>query len=247
MQQALTKIFENAVESFGPKDAARFPWQTRNVELTEATQDRNVRLAAGTYVCVEISDNGAGIEADVLPRIFEPFFTTKSRAAPRPRAGAGLWHRHQPRRRRGDFQPGRAKAPRRGFICRRKRRSSRDSPAADEELHGTGTILVVDDESLVLTMAETILSDFGYKVLTANNGQKALAAFGAAGHACGSGDHRPGDAGHGRTRIDRAHPAARAWRAGPVHERLCAAGGQADRHAGYLQKPFTSAELAAPK
>ena len=36
--------------------------QTRNVELTEPTQDRNVRLAAGTYVCVEIADNGRGID-----------------------------------------------------------------------------------------------------------------------------------------------------------------------------------------
>ena len=49
-----------------------------------------------------------------------------------------------------------------------------DSVAADKDLRGTGTILVVDDESLLLTMAETILSDFGYQVVTANSGQKAL-------------------------------------------------------------------------
>jgi CheY-like chemotaxis protein len=46
--------------------------------------------------------------------------------------------------------------------------------ASDKELRGTGTILVVDDEALLLTMADAILSDFGYKVLTASNGQKAL-------------------------------------------------------------------------
>jgi CheY-like chemotaxis protein len=46
--------------------------------------------------------------------------------------------------------------------------------ASGEALLGSGTILVVDDESLMLTMAETILSDFGYKVLTANGGLAAL-------------------------------------------------------------------------
>ena len=36
-----------------------------------------MQLAAGIYVCVEISDTGRGIDPEVLPRIFEPFFTTK--------------------------------------------------------------------------------------------------------------------------------------------------------------------------
>ena len=41
-------------------------------------------------------------------------------------------------------------------------------------MRGTGTILVVDDEAIMLTMADAILTDFGYQVLTTNNGQKAL-------------------------------------------------------------------------
>ena len=77
VQQALIKILENAVEAVGDGRKGQITVQTRNVELTEPTQDRNVRLVAGTYVCVEITDNGGGIEPDVLPRIFEPFFTTK--------------------------------------------------------------------------------------------------------------------------------------------------------------------------
>jgi CheY-like chemotaxis protein len=41
-------------------------------------------------------------------------------------------------------------------------------------LKGSGTVLVVDDEQLLLTMAETILTDFGYQVLTAGSGAAAL-------------------------------------------------------------------------
>ena len=79
VQQALTKILENAVEAVGLDGAGQIAVQTRNVDLTEPTQDRNVRLAAGAYVSVEVADNGAGIEPDVLPRIFDPFFTTKGK------------------------------------------------------------------------------------------------------------------------------------------------------------------------
>jgi two-component system cell cycle sensor histidine kinase/response regulator CckA len=144
------------------------------VELTEATQDRNVRLAAGTYACVEISDNGPGIDAGGAAAHFRAVFHDQTSAASRPGAGAGLWHHHQPRRRRGDFQPaghGHVGAD----LSAGGKGLSRGQRVAARKMHGTETILVVDDESLVLTMAETILTDFGYKVLTASNGQKALA------------------------------------------------------------------------
>src|SRR5258706_11002135 len=85
MQQAFMKIIENAIQAL--REHGRITVRTHNVELTEPTQDRNVQLAAGAYVCVEISDNGCGIEPEVLPRIFEPFFTTKSGANHR---GLGL-------------------------------------------------------------------------------------------------------------------------------------------------------------
>ena len=86
VQQALTKVLENAVEAVGGRHRARSRCRRAIVELTEPTQDRNVQLAAGTYVCVEITDNGDGIEPDVLPRIFEPFFTTKEK-----RTAASAW------------------------------------------------------------------------------------------------------------------------------------------------------------
>jgi nitrogen fixation/metabolism regulation signal transduction histidine kinase len=56
IQQALTKILENAIESFGANGNGEISVQTRNLELTEPTQDLNVRLATGVYVCIEISD-----------------------------------------------------------------------------------------------------------------------------------------------------------------------------------------------
>ncbi len=179
VQQALTKILENAVEAFGAGTTGQaavarnqISVQTRNVELTEATQDRNVRLAAGTYVCVEISDRGTGIDAEALPRIFEPFFTTKRP----PHRGLGLALVYGIITNHGggvaiSSQPGLGTSAR---VYLPAERSFITAATSEKDLRGSGTVLVVDDESLLLTMAETILADFGYKVLTANSGPKAL-------------------------------------------------------------------------
>lgn len=173
VQQALTRIFENAVEAFRPGDAGQVSVSTRNVELTQATQDRNVRLAAGAYVCVEIADNGSGIEEAALPRVFEPFFTTK-RA---PHRGLGLALVYGIVSNHGGGVAVSSEA-RKGTSARvylpADKAFIHDPVTTDKDLRGTATILVVDDENLMLTMAEAILSEFGYKVLSAANGQRAL-------------------------------------------------------------------------
>ena len=173
VQQALTKILENAVEAFGPRDTGQITVVTRNVELTEATQDRNVRLAAGTYVCVEVSDTGSGIDDTSLPRVFEPFYTTKRP----PHRGLGLALVYGIITNHGGGVAISSKAGK-GTSARvylpAEKTVVEDAGDDDKELRGKGTILVVDDEPLLTTMADAILTDFGYKVLTANNGQNAL-------------------------------------------------------------------------
>jgi signal transduction histidine kinase/CheY-like chemotaxis protein len=178
MQQALLKIMENALEALAPR--GRITLTTKNIDLTQAAQDRNAQLAAGSYVCAEIADDGAGIEPDVLPRIFEPFFTTKRGNKHR---GLGLaWVYGIVTNHGGGVavssQPG-AGTSVRVYLPADKKFIKEEAPAI-AELNGTGTILMVDDEDLLLTMGETVLTAYGYKVLTANNGQKALDIIGRA-------------------------------------------------------------------
>jgi two-component system cell cycle sensor histidine kinase/response regulator CckA len=180
VQQALTKVLENAVEAFGLSAMGQISVQTRNVELTEPTQDRNVKLAAGAYVCAEIADNGSGIETEALPRIFEPFFTTKRP----PHRGLGLALVYGIITNHGggiaiSSQPGQGTSAR--IYLPAEKSFIQDGGGTTTELRGSGTVLFVDDESIVLTMAETILTDFGYKVQTANSGQKALTLLGQPG------------------------------------------------------------------
>jgi CheY-like chemotaxis protein len=172
MQQAFIKILENALQALPGQ--GRVSIQTRNLDLGEATQDRNVRLAAGGYVCVEIGDNGCGIEPDVLTRIFEPFFTTKRGGNHRglglawvygivTNHGGGVAVSSQP----GTGTSVRVYLPAENLLVK-------DPGITSADLGGAQTVLMVDDEDLLLTMGQTILSAFGYRVLTANSGQKAL-------------------------------------------------------------------------
>ena len=241
VQQALTKVLENAVESFSIAHGGQISVQTRNVELTQATQDRNVRLAAGAYVCVEIADTGVGIEPEALPRIFEPFFTTKRP----PHRGLGLALVYGIISNHGggvaiSSQAGKGTSARVYLPAEKSRIHS--SSTADNSLRGTATVLVVDDESLLLTMSETILSDFGYKVLTANNGQKALQVLAQPGVRIDlivTDLVMPGMG--GRELIERIR------QQGLDIPIMCTSGyvlpEDKQTGAGYLQKPFTSTEL----
>jgi signal transduction histidine kinase len=240
MQQAFMKIIENALQALGER--GRVTVQTRNFELAEPTQDRNAQLAAGNYVCVEISDNGCGIEPDVLPRVFEPFFTTKRRADHR---GLGLaWVYGIVTNHGGGVaissEPGVGTSVR--VYLPAEKRIVRDHEVSSDDLSGNQTILMVDDEELLLTMGKTILSAYGYRVLTANGGQKALEVL---SHKDSSVDLVITDlvmpAMSGRELVERIRQLL------PDTRIICTSGyvgpvSQED-DGTYLQKPFTSQEL----
>ena len=190
---------------------------------------------------IEIVDNGKGIDADVLPRIFEPFFTTKKGG----HRGLGLALVYGIMTNHGggvavSSQPGTGTSVR--VYLPAEKQFVLESAETDENLHGTQTILVVDDEDILLTMAETILTEYGYHVLTANSGQKALAIL--------SGDDTNVDlvvtdlvmpTMGGRELVERIQQLA------PTMRILCASGCvlPPDQQIGlmFLQKPYTSHDL----
>jgi two-component system cell cycle sensor histidine kinase/response regulator CckA len=240
IQQAFVKVLENAVQAV--PETGRIVIQSRNVELHEPAQDRDLRLGAGTYVCVEICDDGCGIPLEVLPRIFEPFFTTKKEGNHR---GLGLaWVYGIVTNHGGGVavssQVGAGTSVR--VYLPAENKIARESSVDSTNLNGTQTILMVDDEDLLLTMGQTVLSAFGYKVLTANSGQKALEIF---SQSKGSIDLVITDlvmpSMSGRELVEHIQQLA------PHTRVLCTSGFVRPSHEAtdslYLQKPFTSQDL----
>jgi signal transduction histidine kinase len=169
MQQAFIKILENSVQAMDNFGTVYI--STRNHEIDQPLKDGNVRLAPGAYVCVEISDTGKGIPEETLPRIFEPFFTTKKDAGHR---GLGLaWVYGIVTNHAGSVavksEVGKGTSVR-VYLPAHKKVVADNKTTKLDDLNGTETILMIDDEDLLLTMGEMVLSSFGYKVLTANSG-----------------------------------------------------------------------------
>jgi signal transduction histidine kinase len=239
MQQAFVKILENATQALN--GFGRVVVSTHNLELLDPFQDGTAHLAPGNYVCVEFNDCGPGIPPEVLPRIFEPFFTTKKTGGHR---GLGLaWVYGIVTNHGGSVavssEPGKGASFRVYLPAQKKVVKDRSHKVGD--LTGSETVLMVDDEDLLLTMGETVLSSYGYRVLTANNGQKALDLF----YKCSDQIDlvitdlvMPQMSGREVMERMRQHS--------PDVKIICASGfirSGADDEDDYLQKPFTSQDL----
>ncbi|HON06742.1 MAG TPA: ATP-binding protein, partial [Verrucomicrobiota bacterium] len=172
IQQAIVKILENALQALPDGVQGNIHVSTRNLDLKTEAHDRNVRLLPGHYLSIEITDDGCGITSENINRVFEPFFTTKPGCK-----GLGLTWVYGIITNHGgqvsiSSEPGRGTTvkiylPANGKVVN-------DAPITFDDLYGNATILIVDDEDLILTMGQTVLSEYGYKVLTANNGYSAL-------------------------------------------------------------------------
>jgi CheY-like chemotaxis protein len=75
MDQVLMNLAVNARDAM--PDGGKLIIETSSVDLDEMSAADYAQLRPGPYVCLSVSDTGAGIPKENLPKIFEPFFTTK--------------------------------------------------------------------------------------------------------------------------------------------------------------------------
>jgi len=152
--------------------------ETTNVELDEAYVAKNPGVKPGNYVTLVVTDSGCGMTPEVRDRIFEPFFTTKE---PGTSTGMGLATVYGiVEQADGHIQvftePGLGTT----FKIHLPRVDSTRQLAlpeiSEEELpRGSETILVLEDQDQVREFTTNMLKHLGYKVLSASNGNDALA------------------------------------------------------------------------
>lgn len=179
IDQVLVNLAINAQEAM--PEGGRLTFQTRNVVLDDDFCRLHPEAHPGRHVAISVSDSGRGIDRTAQQRIFDPFFTTKERGERRG-TGLGLAVVLGIVRGHGGFiecasEVGRGTTFTIYLLALADESPSARSVPGDEAQRGGETILLVDDEDLVLQLGTRVLQASGYAVLVARNGREALELY----------------------------------------------------------------------
>ncbi len=132
----------------------------------------------GRYVLLAITDTGTGMDKETMERIFDPFFTTKPMGRG---TGLGLASVYGIIKGHGgyidvDSEKGRGTTFR-IYLPAAEDQVEKTAETAERIIKGSGTILLVDDEEMVLNVGVEILKGLGYTVLEAKSGKEAIEIY----------------------------------------------------------------------
>ncbi len=177
LQQVIMNLVINGAEAVGSAGGT-VELRTGVQQVGEGELSANVArqpAEPGAYVVLTVADTGCGMDDATRARIFDPFFTTKF-------TGRGLGLSSVLGIVRGhkalltvESQPDAGTTFRVFFPIAERR--IQPKPAVPAAAPAEGTILVVDDEEVVRRMAKTALKRIGYRVLTAVNGSEGLRLY----------------------------------------------------------------------
>ncbi len=174
LQQVVLNLIVNASDAIGDGEG-RILVRTSVVRTDEDPQREGWSEAppAGRWVALDVADDGEGMDAETRGRIFDPFFTTKFSGRGLGLAAVrGIVQTHAGYL-RVTSEPGG------GATFTVLLPPSERPAAAAQELHaspwrGSGTVLVVDDESGVREVATSMLESLGFDVVAAAGGREAV-------------------------------------------------------------------------
>ena len=177
IEQLLVNLVVNARDAM--PDGGTLMIETANIILDALDASTQVGLIAGPYVLLAVSDTGVGMDVEVKQHLFEPFFTTKGVGKG---TGLGLATCYGIVRQHGGqititSEVGHGTTVRIALprsAAPTTVRAIRDSATAQPIAQGTETILLVEDEAAVRTLAARVLRACGYTVLETIDGGDAL-------------------------------------------------------------------------
>jgi two-component system cell cycle sensor histidine kinase/response regulator CckA len=186
VERMLTNLVVNAadaIEQLGIR-AGRVGVRLEPVTLRQPLRALPGDIPAGSYVCIQVDDNGGGIAPERLPRIFDPYFTTKPQGRG---TGLGLASVYGMARQNDglvsvtDLEQGTRFTlwfPRTDVPGESPGEPAHESSPVHEvpaEAPSHADILIVEDVEQVRYIAQRILRSAGFRTITAGNGAEALA------------------------------------------------------------------------
>ncbi len=171
MQMVFSAILTNASEAIEGEGHIRI--STRAEEIDDEFVKYHPGLKPGYHACLEIEDNGKGMDNTTKRSLFEPFFTTKS-----PGRGLGMAAAYGFVKNHNGWISVYSEAGRgtvvRIYLPAVEAPATIPATPIRELPRGSGTILIVEDEEMVMEVSQALLERLGYRVLTAVNGQEAV-------------------------------------------------------------------------
>ncbi|MEA2637516.1 MAG: hypothetical protein QOE18_573 [Chloroflexota bacterium] len=247
IEQILLNLAVNARDAMPTGGTLRV--DTENFTVDDAYATRHPAIEAGAYVCLRVTDTGTGMDRETRERAFEPFFSTKPK----------------------DMGTGLGLATVYGIVSQTAGMidihseigvgttvtillpavasavTEPDVPPAVSRHTAEETLLIVEDEALVLDVATRILTQHGYRVLAARSGAEALELIdGYPGviHLLLTDVVMPGATGKDvAERVSKLRPEIRVLYMSGYPESVIASQGVIDQGVRLLSKPFTALDL----
>lgn len=173
--QILVNLCVNARDAIA--GAGKITVETDNVSFDEAYCVRHPHFVPGEFVMLAVSDNGCGMDTEILGQLFEPFFTTKAAGKG---TGLGLATVYGMVKQNKGFisvysEPGQGTT----FEIFLPRHAARTAPKTEQKqaappAANCEVILLVEDESAILKMTTLLLEGLGYTVIAASTPGEAI-------------------------------------------------------------------------
>jgi len=180
LEQILINLGINARDAM--PDSGKLVFSTQNFVVEAGTPWHLPEMRPGRYVLLSVSDTGCGMPKEVQEHIFEPFFTTKAKGKG---TGLGLAMVYGIVKNHGAH-----------ISCYSRVNQGTqfkiyfpvpESPAqldlveeireSEQVFRGSETILLVDDEPIILDIGNEVLGQYGYKILKAGGGEAAIELY----------------------------------------------------------------------
>jgi len=249
VEQIIMNLAVNARDAM--PEGGKLTIETASVELDEKYAASHFPVIPGHYEMISISDTGIGMSKEIYSQIFEPFFTTKPKGKG---TGLGLSIVYGIIKQSNGYiwvysEPGNGATFK--IYLPRVEKSSHDQAETDkrpqELFRGSETIMVVEDDAMIMKMIIKALNSCGYAVLCAADGNEALrVSEGHEGpiHLVLTDVIMPGMGGREMAnRLEETRPETKILYMSGYTDNAIVHHGVLDKGLSFIQKPFTSNNL----